>query len=887
VIGRTISHYSILEKLGEGGMGVVYKARDTHLDRFVAIKVLPAEKVADPERKQRFVQEAKAASSLNHPNIITIYDIGQAEGVDFISMECVSGKTLDRLIPRHGMRLNEALKCAVQIADALARAHSAGIVHRDLKPGNIMVNEHGLVKVLDFGLAKLTEAAPTGEDELTRTMRPTTEEGKIVGTVAYMSPEQAEGKKVDARSDIFSFGSVLYEMVTGGQAFHGDTKASTLAAILKDNPRPASQLVDGLPREVERLISRCLRKEVNQRFQHMDDVKIVLEELKEESDSGVLETAAVSRPKPRRRLAWALSVAAVLVLAAVGVWLFRSQSGAPRAPLVVVPLTSYPGSEVWPSFSPDGAQVAFAWDGEKQDNWDIYVKQIGVEPPYRLTNDPAEDYSPAWSPDGRRIAFLRDLSPGKTAIVLIPQRGGSERILAEINGPLQGLLYGPYLSWTPDSNWLVGPTSITGQHGGGLHLYSAETGEQRPLTNPPVEEIGDTAPAVSPDGRTLAFSRVSPDGYNVALWLLHLGEDYKPLGKEEQVQTGNMTNLDATWLPDGSEFVFSSGTGYNRGLWRIAVSNGATPKRINLDASNAVAPAISRLGNRLAFATAKWDPNIWRIDLKGPVQESGLPFRFIASTQLEAYPAYSPDGRRIAFTSRRSGTDEVWICDSDGSKAAQLTSFSGSEIYGPSWSPDSQNIAFTAVQKAMKDDIYVISANGGAPRRLTTHPAEDKWPSWSHDGNWIYFTSTRSGREEIWKMPSSGGEAVQITRNFGDRPQESPDGRFLYYMKGWPQTVTVWRISVDGNQEAKVLDSVHAGGQWTLGKDGIYFFRTPDKLGHSDICFYEFATGQTRKILTIQRPVGPHIAVSPDGRTILYLQLDEIGSDLMLVENFR
>jgi eukaryotic-like serine/threonine-protein kinase len=227
------------------------------------------------------------------------------------------------------------------------------------------------------------------------------------------------------------------------------------------------------------------------------------------------------------------------------------------------------------------------------------------------------------------------------------------------------------------------------------------------------------------------------------------------------------------------------------------------------------------------------------------------------------------------------------ICDSDGSKAARLTSFSGSEIYGPSWSPDSQNIAFTAVQKAMKDDIYVISANGGVPRRLTTHPAEDKWPSWSHDGNWIYFTSTRSGREEIWKMPSSGGEAVQITRNFGDRPQESPDGRFLYYMKGWPQTVTVWRISVDGNQEAKVLDSVHAGGQWTLGKDGIYFFRTPDKLGHSDICFYEFATGQTRKILTIQRPVSPHIAVSPDGRTILYLQLDEIGSDLMLVENFR
>ena len=322
MIGKAISHYRILEKLGEGGMGVVYKARDTHLDRFVAIKVLPADKVADPERKQRFVKEAKAASSLNHPNIITIYDIGQAEGVDFIAMECVTGKTLDQVIPRHGMRLNEALKCAVQIADALARAHSAGITHRDLKPGNIMLNEHGLVKVLDFGLAKLTEA-PLPDDDSTRTMRPTTEEGTIVGTIAYMSPEQAEGKKVDARSDIFSFGSVLYEMVTGEQAFHGDTKASTLAAILKDNPRPASQLADGLPREVERLISRCMRKEVNQRSQHMDDVKIVLQELKEESDSGVLGTAGAAGPNPRRRLHWVLSVAAAVVVAMVGVWLVR------------------------------------------------------------------------------------------------------------------------------------------------------------------------------------------------------------------------------------------------------------------------------------------------------------------------------------------------------------------------------------------------------------------------------------------------------------------------------------------------------------------------------------------------------------------------------------
>jgi len=227
MVGRTVSHYQILEKLGEGGMGVVYKAMDTHLDRLVAIKVLPREKVADAERKRRFVQEAKSASALNHPNIVTIYDIDSADGIDFIAMELIVGKTLERWIPRHGLRLNEALKYSVQIADALAAAHSAGIVHRDLKPNNVMVTEQGLVKVLDFGLAKLTEPSAPPEDEATRTLKATTEEGTIVGTASYMSPEQAEGKKIDARSDTFSFGALLYEMVTGRRAFQGDSQIAT------------------------------------------------------------------------------------------------------------------------------------------------------------------------------------------------------------------------------------------------------------------------------------------------------------------------------------------------------------------------------------------------------------------------------------------------------------------------------------------------------------------------------------------------------------------------------------------------------------------------------------------------------------------------------------
>src|SRR5262249_54686544 len=263
MIGKTISHYRILEKLGEGGMGVVYKARDSHLDRFVALKILPAERMADPDRKRRFVQEAKAASSLNHPHIVTIYDIDQQEGIDFIAMEFVPGKTLDHLIPRHGMRLNEALKVSVQMADALAAAHAVGIVHRDLKPANVMVGENGLVKILDFGLAKLTEQAETAKPDaktLQSDIDRQTEEGTILGTVSYMSPEQAEGRKIDARSDIFSFGSVLYEITTGERAFQGNSKMSTLAAILNKDPKHVRELSESIPAELERIITRCLRK---------------------------------------------------------------------------------------------------------------------------------------------------------------------------------------------------------------------------------------------------------------------------------------------------------------------------------------------------------------------------------------------------------------------------------------------------------------------------------------------------------------------------------------------------------------------------------------------------------------------------------------------------
>lgn len=891
--GSTISHYSVLEWLGEGGMGVIYKALDSRLNRFVALKFLPPDKAPDPEHKRRFAQEARAVSALNHPNIVTIHDIASENGVDFIVMEYVQGRTFDKCIPRRGMRLAEALRFARQIAAALEAAHTAGVIHRDLKPGNVMITPDGLVKVLDFGLAKLGENTPGTKFQVTKTVltgETLTERGTILGTVSYMSPEQAEGKPLDARSDIFSFGSLLYEMVTGCRAFEGESKLSTMAAILNSEPRPASYLASGVPRELERLIERCLRKRPAERWSTMTDVRVALEHLRQ-GPSGEFR-----RSHPRsRRLRWVTAIVSMAACITAGALYFAARDAVPDAPPRVVPLTAMPGTEWQPSFSPDGNQLVYSAADHFGLHSRIYVMYIGAGAPLRLTDPPEDqaDQSPAWSPEGRWIAFQRSLPDGRTQIRLISPLGGPERIVAEVTVADTAPAGNGTVGWTPDGDWLA--VSDIGGVGKpfAIFLVNVETGERRQLTVPTQLTIGDANPAFSPDGRTLLFTRnVSTVAGDVFMQPLSRG--YRPEGEARRLTDQNTFPFTPGWTADGRGIVFTAGHLGVSGLYIVDLPRwfGAPSKPRRLSGGEdgitcAIASRVKGARSRLAFAKVRFDTNVWLANLSpGGRHEAGVR-PLITSTRMDHNARFSPDGRRIAFESNRGGTPEIWVSDEGGSNAVALTAFDGPHSGTPRWSPDGAQIAFDSIA-AGQPDIYVVPASGGTPRRLTSGSSEDVVPSWSRDGNWIYFTSNRTGRFQIWKIASESTapeKPVQVTRNGGFGALESVDGRYLYYGRHRRST-TLWRMPVAGGDEEKVLDGLGDPMNFDLTSQGIYYTSRFGTHGNP-ILFRSFSGGAPIRVAESGKPAFVGLSVSPDGRSALYSMIDKADSDLFLLENFR
>ena len=863
-------------------MGVVYQALDEHLDRLVAIKVLSADSAGNSERRKRFAQEARAASALNHPNIVHVYDIDEHDGVLFIAMEYVAGKALDQLIPGKGMRLSEALRLSAQIAGALAAAHEAGIVHRDLKPGNVMLGDDGRIRVLDFGLAKLTEAEARGSGELRETVSfatatPKTEDGSILGTVGYVSPEQAEGKTVDARSDIFSFGCLLYEMLTGRQAFRGDSRISTLAAVIRDNPKPISEYAAEVPAEIERIVNRCLRKDPERRFQEMKDLQIALEDLREEWDSGKLP-AQSARPGQWRHFgpAWLMGGVGVAAIAVVLGWLWmgRTSPATVEGNLEAVPLTSYPGNEITPSLSPDGNQVAFSWNGEGEDNYDIYVQVTGSGEPLRLTSDAAFDWAPAWSPDGREIRFYRYRKEGSLAVMSVPPLPGREKNLGESPFPA-GLpevflkMLGP--AWSPDGTVTVHPGET------GLLLRPPD-GDMRVVGDVPGG--GELFPAFAPEGRRLAYVWQT-GGANSDLYVTSLTADMRADGEPRRLVAGMRFINHPVWTPDGKEILFSAYSGAGMSLWRVSSSGATEPRRLALASVNAASPTLSADGSRLVFEQRTENSSIWMAGLHG---DGGEPRRVITSTRGDWSPSFSPDGSQIAFASDRSGAIEIWLADADGSSPVQLSSLGQFSLL-PEWSPDGGEIVFQNSGSA-GNDLYAISVRGGGLRRLTSHPDDDMQATWSPDGKWIYFVSNRSGQHQIWRMHAGGGEATQVTQDGGEFARASEDGRTVYFTRGEYGSMGLWKKDLQSGEESR-LDSppIYDWG-FSLAK-GQAYFTLPLAEGSYPVMALDLESGKLEAAGRIGYSPFAKFAVSLDGKRSIYSLQEKVNSDLMLVEKFH
>jgi eukaryotic-like serine/threonine-protein kinase len=858
--GVELGPYVIETRLGAGGMGEVYRAKDKRLHRTVALKVLPQRLADTPGLRQRLEREAKLISSLNHPQICTLYDIGRQGEIDYLVMEFLEGGTLRRAMEAGPFPAAKATEIAIQVAGGLAAAHAAGLVHRDLKPDNIMFTRGGQVKILDFGLAK---QGRTAADFSTGDL---TDEGTVLGTAGYMSPEQAEGKPLDARTDIFSFGAVLYELLAGTRPFARNSRASTIAAIITEEPSP----IRSAPPELDRIVQRCLRKDPARRFQTIADVKAALEDERQ----GVVPVV-----RTRRNRHW-IGVSAIVLAASAAILAPIYIPWQQRPEPQVLPLTSYPGSEYDPAFSPDGNQIAFVWDGEDQTTPHIYLKLVGATDALRLTKGNRPERYPAWSRDGRWIAFNRRTDDGRANIIVTSALGGAERKIGELQACCSRL------SWSPDIKWLVTGERLE-SNGGRLVLLNVETDEKRILVSPPAGAFGDYDPAFSPSGRMIAFVRYSLDTKS-DVFVVPLSEDMKPSGPAFPVTDDGAGNGEPAWTPDGREIVYVSGLpGYltdygvwlhGSRLWRVSLSRHSKPRQIAF-VHDAAQPSIAMNGQRMAYQLVSYDSNIWRIPIRSA---AALPMKVAASTRDEYSPSYSPDGSKLAFCSMRTGVLEIWVSDADGSSPRQLTRFGRGITGSPQFSPDGELIAFDSSVTG-SFEIYTIAADGGRPVQLTHRGIESAAPYWSRDGKQIYFESLRMGRREIWMMPVTGGEPVQVTRNGGYAACESPDGTELYYTKVYLGGA-LWKMHLPGGSETRAIDNVGTR-EFSCGKNVLYYARPAG--GNT----YEFMrvpyAGGAPEILGKAESVYLGFAVSPDERWLAYAKFDNSGSDLMLVEGFR
>jgi eukaryotic-like serine/threonine-protein kinase len=873
--GKEFLHYLILQKLGSGGMGDVYLAQDKKLDRKVAIKILPPELGSDLDRLRRFDREAKVIAALNHPNIVTVHSVEEADGISFITMEYIQGKNLSKLIPKNGLSFGEFLNLAIPIADAISAAHQQGIVHRDLKPDNIMLTDGGRVKILDFGLAKLNPALPdSAEQAKTESVfgSSLTSEGMILGTLAYMAPEQAEGKPANQRSDVFSLGIIFYQMLTGELPFRGDSAASVISSILRDQPRPVTELNPSQPAQIGRMVKRCLHKDPARRHQSVLDIYNELEEFADELKSGEflksqVQPVAVVQKRPT---VWIGLAILALLGSMIFFLLLRRDNGKHSASIVEdsVQLTDEPDQELFPNISADGKLIVYA--SRAAGSWDIYQRRVGGTNAMNLTKDSNENETqPAISPNGERIVFRSEREGG--GLFLMGSTGESVLRLTDAG-------YNP--AWSPD----------------GKEVFFATEGVTQPERLPKVSELwrvevasgkkqllykGDALqPSSSPHGHRVAFWGYAKESAQSDIFTV-------PSAGGELVAVTNDVALDwnPVWSPDGEYLYFISDRGGGMNIWRISIEEESgkvrgDPERVTSGVAAATQHlSLSQDGQRMAYVARVETRNLLKIGFD-PVKKvpEGTSSWVTQGSKNLAFPDISPDGNWVAFNSLGTQQD-VFIIQSDGANIRQLTNDPYRD-WGPRWAPDGKSIAFCS-NRSGKFEIWNIRPDGSGLKQLTHYPGAH-YPLWSPDGTRIAYSYHSPNGSSTLKINQANTKPFALPL-LPDKTQTyeawdwSPDGKVLAGIQHESSGVHTGIILCDIDK-AK-LETLTDFGEWPIWlKDGhsILFF-SEGKLFSVDVQSKEH---RELEFAQSQRIVGA-FAISPDEK-FLYTTSDTTQADIWL-----
>ncbi len=769
--GTKLGPYEIIAPLGAGGMGEVYRARDSRLGREVAIKILPSSFSRDPNRLRRFEQEARAASALNHPNILAVYDVGMHDGAPYLVTELLEGATLRDRLSSGALPPRRATDCAVQIAKGLAAAHDKGIVHRDLKPENVFVCRDGRAKILDFGLAKLIAREPGDATVSDLELDNQTEAGVVMGTAGYMSPEQVRGEKADQRSDIFSFGAVLYETLSGQRAFEGRSSADRASAILKEEP-PASgrNIAVGL----DRIVRHCLEKDPEQRFQSARDLAFHLESSSSISESGAAATVAL----PKRRLTGALGgLVALLVLAAVaaGAWWLRGRTEPGAKAVKFQRLTDYVGLEESPSFSPDGKAVAFVCDWAETRQ--IWIRLLAGGPPLQVTNGSGAHLEPRWSQDSAAIIYFAPPTGGSTqgALWEVSALGGTPRRLV---------------------------SSMSGadvSHDGKRLTFFRLNGRQIELAV--ADRDGSNARVVTQAVTTFSYRqpRWSPDDASIAY--LHSQENWADdlyvvpsSGGAPRRLTHEVTLMSGlAWSPHGSHLIYSTARGSTLlylptlHLWQISKSGGE-PQQLTFGEAGDENPDVDRDG-RIVVSRKRMQFDIWKFPVDGDAEENvRRAVRITRQTGQVQAPALDPTDRELTYLSDSGGHGNLWVLPLGGGEPRQITfeKDPGLVMGVPIWSPDGNLITFATARLSI--DVrgvgyWVVHPDGSGLDFLIPLGA---WATWSGDSKWLYYSESspfqQTGGFRLMKIPVDGGKPVLVRTDNARGPAVAPDGSALYYV---------------------------------------------------------------------------------------------------------